>query len=231
MDGYKSRDFPEKTSQQIQTCYWFEQSEIWQLTVNYRHWLTLVERHSSKKNTSPARIQAELCKPLFSFNTHCSVAGIPAPFPLIHASAYAGARKRARKNFFMEKKNSSPIPETRLPRACGAHNRWQWEPSPRLALKLSTQACHSHSPHTSGPHSLVQGSPSTPRQTLLEVPWGRDVSRGPTSSPSTSPAFHRLCPDFNSYHLRVWSTGRKWFVNWRFSARSCWCLPSYTSLD
>lgn len=104
MDGYKSRDFPEKTSQQIQTCYWFEQSEIWQLTVNYRHWLTLVERHSSKKNTSPARIQAELCKPLFSFNTHRSVAGIPAPFPLIHASAYAGARKRARKNFFMEKK-------------------------------------------------------------------------------------------------------------------------------
>lgn len=52
--------------------------------------------------------------------------------------------------------------------ACGAHNRWQREPSPRRALKLSTQACRAHSPHTSGPVAAAQGgpSPSTPRRPL-----------------------------------------------------------------
>lgn len=113
----------------------FNQTRFWQLPTNYTHRLVFLERHGSEKqNAAPHQPEAELCKPLFSFSTHRSVAGIPAPLPLIHEAAYAGVGKGAPKNFFMKKKKrkekkSSPIPETPLLWACGVHNRWQRETS------------------------------------------------------------------------------------------------------
>lgn len=79
------------------------QTRFWQLPTNYTHRLVFLERHGSEKqNAAPHQPGAELCKPLFSFSMHRSVAGIPAP--LIHEAAYAGVGKGAPKNFFMKKK-------------------------------------------------------------------------------------------------------------------------------
>lgn len=80
------------------------QTRFWQLPTNYTHRLVFLERHGSEKqNAAPHQPGAELCKPLFSFSMHRSVAGIPAP--LIHEAAYAGVGKGAPKNFFMKKKS------------------------------------------------------------------------------------------------------------------------------
>lgn len=73
-----------------------------------------------KENASPNQTGA--LKGSSSFSTHRSGAGIPAPFPLIHECAHAGAGKRAGKNFFTKKKAAAPF---LLLWARGAHNRWQ----------------------------------------------------------------------------------------------------------
>lgn len=133
---------------------------------------------------------------LFSLSRHRSVTGIPAPFPLIQEPAHAGAGTRARKNFFRNiSLRSSPIPQPLLLWARGAHNRWQREPSPRLALKLSTQAYQSHSPHTSGPVAAAQAqgglSPLTPPNL---APRGAGMRAAATFSPPAPSAFHRPSP-------------------------------------
>lgn len=120
----------------------------------------------AEANASPNQTQADSERCFSPFPGITLSQRIPAPFPLIQERAHAGAGTRSRKNFFMNiPLPSSPIPEPLLLWTRGAHNRWQQEPSPRLALKLSTQAYQLHSPHTSGPVAAQGGlSPSTPHR-------------------------------------------------------------------
>lgn len=148
----------------IQITLDLNRTRFWQLTINYTHGFMSQRR---KENASPNQTGA--LKGSSSFSTHRSGAGIPAPFPLIHECAHAGAGKRAGKNFFTKKKAAAPF----LSRCCYGPAGLTTDGRraiPALALKLSTQACHSHSPHSAGtwPRRRAAGPlPGTPRRPLL----------------------------------------------------------------
>lgn len=143
----------------------------------------------------------------FFFSRHHSGTGTPAPFHLIHECAHAGAEKRLGKNFFTKKKQQ---PHSWAAVAMGPRGSQQMagEPSLRPALKLSTQACHSHSPHSGGtrPRRRAAG----PRDTAPPSPLPRCLRRHVRSSGTTNPVGMR---DFGT--LRVSLTGRMWFADQR----------------
>lgn len=140
------------------------------LTINDTHRLTFLKCDSSDKKTPPQTKYKLSSKRPFPPLARITLQQESQPRSRLFMSMRMQERGRGqgRSSLWKKKKEekSSPIPETLLLWACGVHNRWQREPSLRLALKLSTQAYHSHSPHTSGPSAQGGLSPSTPRRPL-----------------------------------------------------------------
>lgn len=138
-------------------------TRFWQLTINYTHGLMSQCR---KKNASPNQTQAELYKAL-------SPSARPAPFPLIHECAHAGAGEEGREEFLYIKKKQQPHSWAAVAMGPRGSQQMAGEPSLRPALKPSTQACHSHSPHSGGtwPRRRAAGPRDTaPPSPLPEVP-------------------------------------------------------------